>query len=65
MKNLILIPVLLFFLPQDLTAQNINGFQVFVSKKQFTSIEFHSAIDNLSFAQKNPPYKVISMDMFK
>src|SRR5215831_19421495 len=61
MKNLMLIPVFLFFLLQDLTAQNINGFQIFVSKKQFTSIEFHSSIDNLVFAQKNPPYKVIFM----
>jgi hypothetical protein len=48
MKNLVLIPLLLFFLSKDLTAQNINGFQIFVSKKQFTSIEFHSAIDNLA-----------------
>ncbi|HEX5150733.1 MAG TPA: SUMF1/EgtB/PvdO family nonheme iron enzyme [Parafilimonas sp.] len=61
MKNLTLIPVLLFFLSQDLAAQNINGFQIFVSKKQFTSIEFHSAIDNIAFAQKNPPYKVVFM----
>jgi len=61
MKNLMLIQVFLFFLLQDLAAQNINGFQIFVSKKQFTSIEFHSAIDNLAFAQRNPPYKVVFM----
>jgi hypothetical protein len=36
-------------------------FKYLFQKKQFTSIEFHSAIDNFAFAQKNPPYKVISM----
>lgn len=61
MKNLMLIPVVLFLFLQKPAAQNINGFQIFVSKKQFTSLEFHSAIDNLVFAQKNPPYKVIFM----
>lgn len=45
-----------------LTAQNINGFEIYVSKNAMTSMEFHSEVTNYSFVEKNPPYKIATLD---
>ncbi len=52
---------LLFIFSQNLFAQNINGFEILVSKDKISSITFHSEVTNFYFDKKNSPYKVSAL----
>ncbi|MEP6597586.1 MAG: hypothetical protein ABJA71_16650, partial [Ginsengibacter sp.] len=46
---------------QNLFAQNINGFEIPVSKDKVSSITFHDEVKGYNFGEKNPPYKVSTL----
>mgnify|MGYP001793165921 CR=1 FL=1 len=61
LKNLIFFPAFLFFLWQNLAAQNINGFKIYVSKLYATTLYFHDAYSKYNFGEKTYPYKFNSL----
>lgn len=60
MTKLAIITFLLFllFIPSVvLNAQNIEGFEIFVSDNSMTGLSFHSELSDSHFVEKNAPYK--------
>jgi tetratricopeptide (TPR) repeat protein len=61
LKNLIFFPAFLFFLWQNLAAQNINGLKIYVSKLYATTLYFHDAYSKYGFGETTCPYKFNSL----
>ena len=54
--------IFFLFIVQTLFAQNINGFEIYISKNAMTSMEFHSEVTYHSFVEKNSPYNIATLD---